>query len=69
MKTIDKRGWQALPEQAPREVYDFFLFVKQHYANGNKDTQRDRAETLLFSNHSANLVEEWLDDAEDEVWK
>ena len=69
MKTIDKRGWQALPEQAQREVYDFFLFVKQHYANGNKDTQRDRAKTLLFSNHSANLVEEWLDDAEDEVWK
>ena len=69
MKTIDKQEWQALPEHAQREVYDFFLFVKQRYAKNNKDTQRDRAETLLFSNHSANLVEEWLDDAEDEVWK
>ena len=27
------------------------------------------AETLLFSNHSANLIEEWHYDSEDEVWK
>ena len=31
--------------------------------------QHDEAETLLFSNHSANLIEEWFDDSEDEVWK
>ena len=26
-------------------------------------------ETSLFSNHSANLIEEWHYDLEDEVWK
>lgn len=69
VKTISKREWQALPEQAQRAIYDFFLFVKQRYTKNDKGAQRDRTETLLFSNHSANLIEEWLDDAEDEVWK
>ena len=31
--------------------------------------QSDEAETLLFSNHSANLIEEWLEEREDKVWK
>ena len=26
-------------------------------------------ETLLCSNRSANLIEEWLNESEDEVWK
>ena len=34
-----------------------------------RQAQHDEAETLLFSNHSANLIEAWLDDSEDEVWK
>jgi len=29
----------------------------------------DKAETQLFSDHSASLVEEWRDPMEDEVWK
>ena len=32
-------------------------------------TQYDETETLLFSNHSANLIEEWHYESEDEVWK
>ena len=31
--------------------------------------QRDEKDTLLFSNHSANLIEEWMADAEEETWK
>lgn len=69
MKTIDKQEWQTLPEHAQREVCDFFLFVKHRYAKSKNDTKNDQAETLLFSNHSASLIEEWLDDAEDKVWK
>ena len=82
MKGINKQEWQALPEQAQREIYDFFLLVKQQYAKDKKHTQpdldhasqiskllEDRVETVLFSNHSANLVEDWLDDEEDEVWR
>ena len=34
-----------------------------------QQTQHNEAETLLFSNHSATLIEEWLDDSEDKAWK
>ena len=63
MRAIDQREWQFLPEQAQREIYR--LFPEQRY---EKQARQDEAETLLFSNHSANLIEEWLDDTEDEVW-
>ena len=69
MRAIDQREWQSLPEQAQREIYDFFLFLKQRYEKQARQTRQDEAETLLFSNHSANLIEDWLDDTEDEVWK
>ena len=69
MQAIDNQEWQSLPEQAQQEIYDFFLFVKQRYENQARQAQHDEAETLLFSNHSANLIEEWFDDSEDEVWK
>ena len=69
MRAIDQREWRALPEQAQRAIYDFFLFLKQRYETQARQSQRDEAETRLFSNHSANLIEEWLDDTEDEVWK
>lgn len=29
----------------------------------------DESETIAFSNHSANLIEEWKDSKEDEIWK
>ena len=43
-------------------------------ANNNQEQQslakqHDETETLLFSNHSANLIEEWLADSEDEIWE
>ena len=46
MRAIDQREWQSLPEQAQREIYDFFLFLKQRY---EKQARQDEAETLLFS--------------------
>ena len=42
---------------------------KQFYEQQARQAQDDEAETLILSNHSANLIEEWLDDSEDEVWK
>jgi len=33
----------------------------------NKQTNQDNSETIAFSNHSANTIEEWLDDKEDDV--
>ncbi len=64
---IREQDWQCLPIQAQQEVYDFFLFIKQRY---EKQTLQpiDLTENLAFSNHSANNVEEWLSDKEDDVW-
>ena len=69
MQAIDNQEWQSLPEQAQQEIYDFFLFIKQRYEKQARQAQHDETETLLFSNHSANLINEWLDDSEDEVWQ
>jgi hypothetical protein len=66
MQLIKEQDWQTLPESAQQEVYDFFIFIKQRYA---KQTNQDQLETMAFSNHSANTIDEWLDDKEDAVWK
>jgi hypothetical protein len=31
--------------------------------------ESDIAEIKAFSNHSANLIDDWKDDAEDAIWK
>ena len=69
MEPIDNQEWQSLSEQAQQEVYDFFLFVKQRHEQQVQQARHDQAETLLLSNYSANLIEEWLDNSEDEVWQ
>lgn len=30
---------------------------------------KEKIETKSFSNHSANLIEEWKDSSEDYIWK
>ena len=66
MQFIKEQDWTTLPESAQQEVYDFFLFIKQRYA---KQRDQEKAEITAFSNHSANTIDEWLDDKEDDVWK
>ncbi len=34
-----------------------------------KNYLADAIETKSFSEHTANLIEEWKDDAEDDTWK
>ena len=34
-----------------------------------QDINNDNLETKAFSNHSANLIEEWKDFSEDDIWK
>lgn len=63
MKSISAAEWQTLPEQAQQELLDFFYFLKQKY-----DHQQDAQETRVFSNHSAQQVEDWQNPEEDEVW-
>jgi hypothetical protein len=66
MHTIPKQEWLSIPEQAQQEVYNFFLFTKQKLKSEHK---QDDSETLAFSNHSANLIEDWKNEDEDSVWK
>ena len=54
---------QLIKEPAQQEVYGFFIFIKQCYA---KQTNQDQSETAAFSNHSANTIDEWLADKEDD---
>ena len=32
------------------------------------EQNKDKEETIMFSNHSANLIEEWKESEEDDVW-
>lgn len=66
MQAITEQDWQILPEYAQREVYDFYLFIKARYITNKRSS--DKLEICAFSNHSANTVEEWLDEKEDELW-
>ncbi len=34
-----------------------------------QDMNNDKLETKTFSNHSANLIEDWKDSSEDDIWK
>lgn len=34
-----------------------------------QDINDDKLATKAFSNHSANLIEEWKDSNEDDIWK
>ena len=69
MHAIKEQDWLTLPESAQQKVYDFFVFIKQRYDKQAQQKRSDESETLAFSNHSANTIEQWLDDKEDEVWK
>ena len=58
---ISQHEWQKLPEEARREVLDFFLFVKSKYAKAEK-----ASETALLSEQA--LAPDWLNEEEDKAW-
>ena len=64
---IEQQEWQSLPEYAKRDVYDYFLHIKQR-RESKSYIERNKSETIAFSNHSASNIEEWASDKEDEVW-
>ncbi len=69
MHVIKEQDWKTLPEQAQQEVYDFYLFIKQRYEKSGLVNLVDQSETQTLSNHSANTIDEWLNETEDNVWK
>jgi hypothetical protein len=61
---IKQQEWQSLPEYAQRDVYDYFLHIKQR-CESKSYIERNKSETIAFSNHSASNIEEWASDKED----
>ncbi len=61
-KQIDLRD---LPEDAQREVYDFYLFVKERALE--RQSILRAGESALLSEKS--LSEDWNKPEEDEAWK
>ncbi len=45
------------------------LIARCEIVQDKQKSYKDRSETEAFSNHTANLIEEWKDDVEDDVWK
>jgi hypothetical protein len=50
-----------------KRFFMIFLFIKQRYEK-HVAQKNDLNDTLAFSNHSADLVEEWASDQEDKIW-
>jgi hypothetical protein len=61
---IEQQEWQSLPEYAQRDVYNYFLHIKQR-CESKSYIERNKSETIAFSNHSASNIEEWASDKED----
>lgn len=54
----------------PREYIDteVEILVLPFGSKEHNTTHRQYSETEAYSNHTANTIEEWLDDNEDEIW-
>jgi len=61
MKPQQSIDLSKLPEQARREVYDFYLFIKR------RCEAKSPGESALLSESA--LAEGWLNQAEDKAWK
>ncbi len=55
----------VLPKHAQRELYNFYLFLKQHHQE--KKIQSKVGDTALLSEQS--LSEDWNKTSEDEAWQ
>ncbi|MEA3352934.1 MAG: hypothetical protein U9Q33_03835 [Campylobacterota bacterium] len=44
------------------------ILVLPFDTSNEKTINKKDSDIKAFSNHSANTIEEWLDDSEDEIW-
>jgi|GEM_PF-6427103 len=52
--SIEKKQFQALPEFAQRQVYDFFLFVKNKYSYSVSDKPCHKEHEFDFIDYYSN---------------
>ena len=60
-------------------IYSHIMFLLNNLSKEELKIIEDKKESSIsayeiedikiFSNHSANIIEEWRNDAEDEIWK
>ena len=66
--------------QVQESIYDHIMFLLRNLSTQDlrivedsniKDTNftEDVTKTQVFSDHSANLIDEWKDDSEEDIWK
>ena len=66
--------------QVQDSIYDHIIFLLKNLNTkelkivedsilDKKPPIQQNNEIRIFSNHTANIIEEWQDDAEDDVWK
>ncbi len=66
--------------QVQDSIYDHIIFLLKNLntkelkivedsISERKTPIQQNDEIRIFSNHTANIIEEWQDDAEDDVWK
>ena len=66
--------------QVQESIYDHIMFLLKNLNTKDlrivedsniKDTNftEDVTKIQVFSDHSANLIDEWKDDSEDDIWK
>ena len=66
--------------QVQDSIYDHIIFLLKNLntkelriiedsVSGRRKLLQEQDETKVFSNHTANIIEEWKDDIEDDIWK
>ncbi len=57
--------------QVQDSIYDHIIFLLKSLNTKELKIIEDSVhdEVRAFSNHSANIIEEWQDDSEDDIWK
>ena len=66
--------------QVQDSIYDHIIFLLKNLntkelkiiedrVSGRKKLIQEHDEIRVLSNHTANIIEEWQDDAEDAIWK
>ncbi len=70
LREIIRPTSQSYNFHIPKEYIDteVEILILPFDSSKNKIKSKEDSEIQAFSNHSANTIEEWQDDSEDEIW-
>lgn len=64
---IKQQDWQALTEDAQREIYNYFLFIKQRYEIQAHTASND-SDAITLASHTDTHDDELPDDDVNKIW-